>query len=307
MDQREALSFKWMNAAVEESADALTYTFTPTERLPHYGVPLGIVVIFAGLPLGLLGLVVYALVVTNANRPEWELALTVTFILQTLTWIAVIGSTFLGAFYHSWFRFPTVMRFTHTHLWYASKRVCEVEEVRGLRLFTYPASDATKIEGCLSLVIGEEVPSAKPEGFGGTHGMFNGFDPQDLRALAEDIHRRLTAFLHNQGMTARIEPLSVIETTEDDANAKIHTRPVARSLGGLISGMSVSILHNPWVGSVWCLLLLAGLYASAQLILAVFHFAFLIGHVVLAFMTFALLMYHLNYKRPSKKADPTEA
>jgi hypothetical protein len=324
MNAPDTLSLEGLHITVTQTADALTYTFTPQTSRPSWPpVPVFFVVVFIGFPLAILGLVVYALIVTDANRPSWELALTGSFVLQLVGWIVVGGWATLKVSlinFRSWFSASIVLAFTGAGVRHGGARVCELADVRGLRLFTYTEKiryladtalprdvppdpnllpippelapmapgerPPEKIEACLSLVIGEE---------GETHGLFGGFDVPALRALAEDVYRRLAAFRTDQGLLSALDPLSVIETTAEDAPKLSHTRPPAgRAFGSLAVG-AVHVLENRWAGLAWCLAMFAGLYGSARLVLAAgLSGALLAGHIVLGFVHFALLLGSLK-------------
>src|SRR5690348_7892834 len=90
MDSPETLSLEGLDVAVTETADALTYTFTPQHPGARAHFPAILVLLFIGFPLGLLVLVGYALDVTRGNRPEWERVLTGVFVVQVIVW-AVVG------------------------------------------------------------------------------------------------------------------------------------------------------------------------------------------------------------------------
>jgi hypothetical protein len=319
----DALSIEGLDITVTETADALTYTFTPrTSRSSWSTVPVFLVVFFIGFPLAVLGLVVHALVVTNANRPDWELALTGSFVLQLAGWLVVGGWATVEVSLLSLRRWRTtsvVLAFTDTGVRHGADRVCELADLRGLRLFTYAEKiryladvplprdvppdtrlppippelaplapgerPPEKIEASLSLVIGAE---------GGTHGLFGGFDVPALRALADDIQHRLAAFRSKQRLTSALDPLSVIETSEEDARKLSHTRPPSGSFRSLALG-AVHAFENRWAGLTWCLAMLAGVYGSGRLVLgAGLPVGLLAGHVVLGFGHFALLLGVLN-------------
>jgi hypothetical protein len=296
MSERETFPFDGMRVSVEETPDALTYTFAPRERRPPAVSPVSFVLVLVLFPLWYLALIVYAHSKV-ANRPEWEDFLTGVFAAQLLVWLVTGTAQCYQILRQSYRPYGIILQFTRTHLRHAGRRVCELEQVRGLRLFVYPASGKEQgtSEACLSLVIGEE---------GGTHGLFGGFDPQPLRALAEHIHRRLAAFRLNQGIMAPIDALSVIETTEDDATNQMHTRPATGSFGGFGLG-AMLILQNRWLGIAWCLTTLAGLFASARMIAAAgLGVPFLLGHGLLGLFTFFLLAYHLGLlDKPEKRPE----
>jgi hypothetical protein len=322
MNAPDTLSLEGLDITVTETTDALTYTFTPqTSRPVRSKFPLTLVVLVIGFPLGLLALVAYALIVTNANRPGWELALTGLFAVQLIGLLVSFGAAVLKMSFRSWFRPSIVLVFTDTGVRHGGDRVCELVDVRGLRLLTYtekiryladtalprdvpPAPGLPpippelapmapgerppeKIEAYLSLVIGAE---------GETHGLFGGFDVPALRALADDIHRRLAAFRANQGLLSALDPLAVIETTGEDAQKFSHTR--SKPASGPLA-LARAIVENRWAGSAWCLAMFAGLYGSAQLVLsAKLPAALLLGHLVLGATHFALLLGALNTSGP---------
>jgi hypothetical protein len=314
MSERETFTVEVTDVSVEETADALTYRFAPRDYKPQKGFSLVLLVVFVLYPLGLLALTVYARSKV-ANRPEWEDALTGVFLAQLLVWLVTGTIEYLRALRGSYRPFGIILKFTRTHLWHGVDRVCELEQVRGLRLFVYTATapppldprtetpnspaerPSPKPEACLSLVIGEE---------GDTHGLFGGFDPQPLRALAEHIHRRLAAFRLDQGIMAPLDALSVIETTEDDAMKQMHTRP-SRRFSGLRSGMML-VVQNRWAGIVWCATMLAGVFASGRMIGAAgISAAFLLPHSLLGLIHFYLLMFHIGGHGNQPKEERPEA
>jgi hypothetical protein len=304
MDEPETFRIEGMDVSVEESTDTLTYTFKPKDPASQPSVPFGLVVPLMIFPLGLLGLVGYAYSKT-ANRPEWEEILTGVFVVQMLVWF-VVGAVESILMFRWTLHSRTVVRFTHTHVWHTGDRVCEFEEVRGLRLFTYPATAERfdpegpgKLEACLSLVIGED---------GSTHGLFGGFDELQLRKLADDMHRRLAKFRFDQGIVAALEAISVVETTQDEAVKLMHTRP-ARGAFRMFASGAFSLLLSRVFGTMWCLAMFAGLYASGRLVAAAgFSGAFLLGHSLVGFVHFALLMaiwgQSSRQTPPQKQAEP---
>lgn len=285
MDERESFIVEKLGVTVEQSTDALTYTFQPKGPAFRPGLsffPGLLVLFFVGIPLVLLGLVGYAYSKTM-NRPQWEEVLTGVFVAQLFVWLVVgIGET-VTTLRWSLRGMTTVLRFTRTEVRHGGNRVCELEDIRALRLITFPATDeAGKVESCLSLVIGED---------GGTHGLLGGFEQHQLRILAEDVQRRLARFRFDQGIVSSLESLSVVEAATDEEAAKLmHTRPAQ---GGfrMFAGGAFSLLFNRFFGSLWCLAMFAGLVASARLVLAAgLHPAFLIGHIPIGLMHLALLL-----------------
>jgi|GEM_PF-4947179 len=272
-----------MTVAVEESSDVLTYKFTPRGSTARLGFPFALLLPLVVFPAGLLGLVFYASSRVE-NRPRWEEVLTGVFAAQMLVWLLVgmVESTVMLR----WTVFrshTTLLRFTATQVWHGGNRVCAPEQLRGLRLFVYPTleKESNKLEACLSLVIGDA---------GDTHGLFGGLEQEQLRTLAEDIQRRLTTFRFNQGILAALEALSVVETTADKASELMHTRPPT---GGfrLFATASLLLLQNRWVGSLWCIAMFAGLFATGHLILAAkLPKTFLFGHALVGFLHLAMLL-----------------
>ncbi len=213
----------------------------------------------------------------------------------------------------------TTLTFTAAGLRHGDRDVCELAAVRGLRLFVYPVAiqyladvplprtdspPATnrpllppefapippgerppdRTEAALSLVIGDE---------GRTHGLFGGFDPAALRTLADDIHRRLTAFRYNCGLTTPPDALGVVETTAEAVEELMHTLPPTGVRGRFVVGLLV--LTNRWVGVLWCAAMFAGLVASGRLIVAAgLNPALLAWHGLLGFIHLALLFFHLQ-------------
>jgi hypothetical protein len=316
-EEVETFTLDGMRVSVEETPDALTYTFAPQRRHPMAPSPVGFVFVLVLVPLGYLALVVYAHS-KIANRPEWEDFLTGVFAGQMLAWLVTGAAQCYQILRQSYRPYGIILQFTRTYLHHAGRRVCELEEVRGLRLFVYtapvrprvgepaPSEEPPKTEACLSLVIGEEVPSAKPDGFGGTHGLFGAFDAAPLRELAEHIHRRLAAFRPNQGIMAPLDALSVVETTESDAYDWMHTLPAKGTYGGF-SFAALLLLQNRWLGIGWSVAMFAGLYATMRVIAAAgLGQPFILPHCLLGVVHFFLLVIHINgpeipTKRPAAK------
>jgi hypothetical protein len=298
MTQRDSFTIGAMGVTVEESTDALTYTFLPHGAAYRPRIPLVLIVLFVGFPLALLGVTAYAYSKT-ANRPEWELALTALFAAQMLVWLVVgtVESVLMVRWSLQGIR--TELHFAHAGVRHGADPVCPLEEVRGLRLFTYPAmrgEELGKPEACLSLVVGEDD---------GTHGLLGGFEEHDLRTLADDIHRRLSALRSNQGMMTPLEPLSVVATTGDEAGQLMHTRPARGAR--LFAVFSFVMLFNRWVGTAWCLAMLAGLFASGRLAAAAgLNAAFLLGHGLVGFTHFALLVGLWTPQNPTPTEEKTE-
>ena len=313
MNNVETFTFEGVSASVEETADALTYHFV--QQKPPPGIsPVGFIFVLVLYPLALLAFVVYAHSKV-ANRPEWEDVLVGVFCAQLLVWLVTGTSQCYWLIRSSYRPSGTVLKFTRAHVWHGSRRVCELEQVRGLRLFVYsrvnlvptesPAqADATaappakravlETEACLSLVIGEE---------GHTHGLFGGCEADTLRAVAESIHRRLAAFRSNQGMMTTLDALSVIETTETDAVKLMHTRPTPDSLATYGLAGARFVFTNRWGGIAWSVAMFAGLFASVQMIGAAgFSAPFILPYGLLAFIHFFLLVYHLGLPdKPNKR------
>lgn len=296
-DEVETFTCDGTRVSVEETPDALTYTFAPQRRYPMAPSPVGFVFVLVLMPLGYLGLVVYAHSKV-ANRPEWEDFLVGVLAGQLLAWLVTGAAQCYQILRQSYRPYGIVLRFTRAHLFHAGTRVCELEEVRGLRLFVYtpaaPRTDAPgrtqepprpETEACLSLVIGET---------GDTHGLFGATDARPLRELAEHIHRRLAAFRLNQGIMAPLDAFSVVSTTENDAYDRMHTRPATGSYGGF-SFAALLLLQNRWLGIAWCVTMFAGLYASARTIAAAgLAQPFILPHCLLGLVHFFLLVIHIN-------------
>lgn len=287
MSRRETFTLEGMSGTVAESGDALAYTLRPLTRVARPPFPVSFVLVLVFLPLLVLACAVVALN-RAANRPEWELALSVVLVLQLLLWL-VAGAVQLALLFRMWFRANvTTLRFTRTHLWHGSACVCPLERLRGVRLFVYPSGDAR--EAHMSFVIDDDEQ---------THGVFGAFPEPALRAFAQELSGRAAAFCTNQGLMNTFAPLSVIETTEADAGAKMHTRaapPGARAAALSVLGL---IARNRPVGIVWCAVMIAGLTASARLTLGVgFKPAYLVGHAALGAFHFMLLAAHLRGRYP---------
>jgi hypothetical protein len=323
MNSPDTLSIEGLDITVTQTADALSYTFTPRKsRSSRSSWSMGLVflvVFIIGLPLAILGLVVYALVVTRASGRYWELALTGSFVLQLGGYLVVAGWATVKISLlslRSLRRTSIVLAFAGTGVQHGGDRVCDLADLRGLRLFTYtekiqyladialprdvpPAPGKLpippelaplapgerppeKIQAYLSLVIGKE---------GGTHGLFGGFDVPELRALADDIQRRLAAFRSNQGLESELDPLSVIETTEEDARKLSHTRSASGAFRSLVLGVALAVVNNPLVRTAWCLAMFAGLYGSARVVLAAqLPVGYLAGHILLGFAHLLVLI-----------------
>lgn len=298
MSNSETFPLEKLDVTVTETADALTYTFVPRERYWRPGLLVIPLLLFVAFPVALLSLVGYALVRTGANRPEWELALTAVFVVQALGWL-VFGFSTVWVLIRARLRPGTVLRFTRTNLWHGVNRVCELEQVRGLRLFTYPAGGehVGQTHACLSLVIGEDSR---------THGLLGGFPEQSLRAFADGLHRRLSAFRADQGLMAPLDALATVETTENEAEKLMHTRPATGSVRRVTGGVAQFVLGNRWAGIVWCVAVLAGLFATGRLIVdAGLSPAFLAGHATLGMFHFLLLAFHIqgHGQRPKKRPE----
>src|SRR5205814_6802910 len=116
-------------------------------------------------------------------------------------------------------------------------------------------SEPPQREAGLSVLVGEERR---------TYGLLGGFDPEELGKLADDLHRRLTAFRHEQGLVEPLDPVSVVETTSGEVEDAMNTLPPTGALRRF-AGAGFLLLRNRWTGTVWCLAMLAGLVASGSL------------------------------------------
>jgi hypothetical protein len=330
MDEPETLMVGDMSVSVEETDEALTYTFSPRPAARKPTFPVSVLVVFVLYPLGLMALTVYARS-RAANRPEWEDVLSGVLLAQLLVWL--IGGTSLYATVFVWpYRHSgVVLRFTRTHVWHGDYRICELEQVRGLRFFVYtsvtrylmdlslPRTDAAPDPKRIPLppefgaLPPDERPPSRPEAAlslvidGDTHSLAGGFDPDQVRALAEHIHRRLTKFRFNQGIVAALDPLSAVETTEDDVQKLTHTRPPV----GTVRRMNLAVLMIfgvRWTAIVWCTAMLAGLFASARLVVDTgLNGAFVLGYGPAAITHAVLLAFHLSVPQvKTKKGDPEE-
>jgi hypothetical protein len=326
MNKIETFPWEGMNVSVEETDDALAYTFRPRDRVKRPGLPLSFLFVLVVYPLALLVLVVYARSKV-ANRPEWEDFLTGVFLGQLLAWL-VVGTVQLSRMLSWWYRpFGTVLKFTRTHLWHGDTRVCELEQVRGLRTFVYETKPVVLLADSPLPRTGEPNPNAQPlppefapippeerppptreshlslviSEEGDTHGLFGAFDEVVLRGLAEHIHRRLSAFRLNQGIMEPFAALDVTETTEDEAAKLMHTRPAPESFASWGTAGMRLIFDNRWAGIVWCATIFAGVFASGRMIGAAgFSASYLLGHGLLAFVHFALFMGHIGGALPPK-------
>ncbi|MBM3981525.1 MAG: hypothetical protein FJ304_14810 [Planctomycetes bacterium] len=276
-----------MSATVEESADALAYTFRPLTRVARPTVPFSFALVLVFLPLLVLMSAVVALN-RAANRPDWELALSVVLVLQLLLWL-VAGAVQLALLLRMWFRSNvTTLRFTRTHLWHGPMCVCPLERLRGVRLFVYPSGDAR--EAHMSFVIGDDEQ---------THGVFGAFPGPALRAFAQDLSHRVAAFCANQGLMATLAPLSEVEATEADANERMHTLPAPPGLRAASLSVVGLVVRNRVIGSVWCVVLIAGLAASARMAVGVgLKPQYLVGHAIMGAFHVMLLLAHLRGQRP---------
>jgi hypothetical protein len=282
-----------LEVTVAETTDALTFALVPKRVGPRPPGALVVVLVAFGMPLGMVALVVYAVVITGANRPDWELALAGVVVFQLLAWLVTGGAGALRVALGLGLRHGATLSFTATHVYHAGARVCELTEVRGLRLFTYPVkiqylsdislprdtppvpnkppippelapipSDARppeKTEAALSLVIGEE---------GLTHGLLGGFDPTAVRAFADALQRRLASFRFNQGILAPLDQVGPVETTEQEVGELMNTRPHAGRVRAFTFAAFLAILNNPLLCILWCVAMLAGLYGSGRIVLA---------------------------------------
>jgi hypothetical protein len=286
----DTFSIEGLDISVTETTDALTYTFTPQNPKPKLKETIALVLVPFGYPLCVLALVVYALIISGANRPVWELVLTGLFVLQLVAWLVFLGSAILRTNLGSRFRKRVVLAFTGTSVRHGSDHVCELADVRGLRVFIYSMSGdpPDKFRAALSLVIGDES---------GTHGLLGRLDATGLRALADDMQRRLAAFRFNQGLQAALDPLAVVETTREDAARSLSTRsPTRRTFR---SRVTHTIVKKPWWAcSAWCVVMLAGLFSSGRLVLAVgLDPAFLAGHAGLVVIHLLLLAQWIKDKK----------
>jgi hypothetical protein len=319
MDIGDTISLDGVDVTVTETPGALTFTIVSNRAPRRPNGCLALVLVAVGVPLGLLALVVYALVRTEANRPEWELALTGLFVVQLVWWLGTTGGGAIRFGLGLGFR-PLTLRFTAAHVYHGGDWVCELAEVRGLRLFTYreqvqylsdlplprdtsPVPDKPpippelapmppdarppeKTEAGLSLVIGDE---------GQTHGLLSGFDPAAVRAFADALQLRLAAFRFNQGILAPLDPVAQVETTSQEVWNVMNTRPPVRRIRLFSAAATIAILGNPWLCLLWCAAMLAGLYGSGRLILAAgLRPTFLIGHLLLGAIHVLLLLAALD-------------
>jgi hypothetical protein len=328
MGEVETLTCDGMGVSVEETPDALTYTFAPQRHGPVPPAPVGFLFVLVLCPLGYLALVVYARAKAGA-RPDWEDFLTGVFAGQMIAWF-VTGAVLSGRLLRGAARPSRIaLEFTRTDVRHGGAAVCELERVRGLRLFVYtstprlladvplPRTESppapglvplppefapvaagerppAETEACLSLVIGEELFPAKSEGSGGTHGLFGGFAAGELRALAEHLHRRLAAFRFNQGVADPLDAFSVVETTGDEAAKLMHTRPGTGSRGRFDRAV-LSLLRYRRFGIAWSVTMLAGLYATARLIPAAgLAPSLVLPHCALGLFTVGLLILQVS-------------
>src|SRR4029079_7517323 len=136
MTQSDTFTVGNLGVAVEESADALVYAFAPRGAAYRPQVPLAIVLPFVGLARAVLGLTFYAYSKAT-NRPDWELALTAVFAAQLLAWL-ILGTVESGLMLRWSLRgIRTELRFASAGVRHGADRVCALEDLRGLRLFTY--------------------------------------------------------------------------------------------------------------------------------------------------------------------------
>lgn len=292
MRESETFTADGMRVSVEESADALAYTFLPRENLARPPAPVGFFVVMVLYPLGLLALVAYARSRVG-NRPEWEDVLLGALAAQLLVWLVTGAVQFYHIFLASAHPFGTVLKFTRNGVWHGRPRVCDLEQVRGLRLFVYPDPDRPGERNAgLSLVIDPE---------GQTLGLLGAFSELSLHELAEHIHQHLSQFRSDQGLMAALDALSVTEVaTDKDAADLMDTRP--STSGTAIPLDPLLILNVRWAGLLWCTTMLAGLFASVRVLFAAdFRTVFILPFCPLALFHFFLLVFHLSAQQKSNK------
>ena len=122
------------NSNVADVPD-LTYTFAPRLAGSQRGFPFILVFVLVVFPLALLALVAYAYSKV-ANRPEWEDFLVGVLSAQLLVWLVTGTNQCYWLIRSSYRPFGVVLKFTRAHVWHGI-RVCDLEQVRGLRLFVY--------------------------------------------------------------------------------------------------------------------------------------------------------------------------
>jgi hypothetical protein len=161
----DTLSVDNFGISVEQTIDSLTYTVAPRDQPKSTSLALACVVLVSfGYPLGTLAIVVTALLISSGNRPAWELALTGLFVFQLGLWLVRMGTLIRRMISGSRVNPGVVLAFTGESVKHGSERVCDLVDIRGLRLFVYPLSGDPpgRLRAALSLVIGDE---------NGTHGL----------------------------------------------------------------------------------------------------------------------------------------
>ncbi|MCS6864684.1 MAG: hypothetical protein RMJ56_17790 [Gemmataceae bacterium] len=289
MTEQNHFTVQQMSVTVTASPEALTYTFTPPAAGPRPRLSLLTLGVFVVVPLCLLAGVISAGVVNPVAEPRWSLLLSGTCLVQALIWltvgaIIVVEIVRLG-------QANVVLRFTPTAVWHQHHRVCRLSELRGLRLWHYHATTGPRAgqrEAYLSLLIGDTEQ---------THGLFGRFDEPQLLYLADDMHRRLTAFGFHQGLMPALEPLSIVACTEAEAVQQMNTRP-PHSISRSYAQRCLNLVGQPVTGTLWCLLMFAGLFASGQRMMdAELSHGWLLAHVVSGFLHVILLLGIWSSKR----------
>jgi hypothetical protein len=291
MGTTATLTVDKFSVSVEQTPDSLTYSISPRGQPKVTPLAVACVVLVPlGYPLATLAVVVYALILGGADRPAWELALTGLFALQLAAWLVRMAGVIRGMISSPGSTPVAVLTFTGGGVSYGGEQVCELADVRGLRLFVYPlrGDPPGKLRAALSLAVGEER---------GTHGLLGRLDAADLRALAEDMQRRLAALRWDQGLMPALDPLSVVETTRESTAKLMSTRPpAARTLRGRV-GRAVA-RHPLWAATAWGLVVLAGTFGSGRLVLAAgLRPGVLVGHVAVVFIYLLLLAQWVKARR----------
>jgi len=218
-------------------------------------------VVLAGVGIA----VAYALVTHGAGKPAWVIVLSWLFVAQTLGMaglgVLVLARQWLLSVLWRAKRMEMVFTreaFLHRTGGEADGPVCPLAEVRGFRVFL---SGGEERLGALSVVVGDARQ---------THGIFGGSVGEDMVTLARHLDGRLTAFRSRRGLTGRLDPVDVVEASEEEAAAGSHTLP-ARP-GGLLGrlfwrGWWVLAVH-PMACSVWFFGICAGAVGSAVVLAA---------------------------------------
>lgn len=297
----EALSLDTWQVTISSGPGEIRYSLrAPDPASPSgLGGPLGVLA-FCGFAWGLALAIVGRVLFFGPAGPGWAVALGWLFTAQMAVHLPLTGL--------SLWRYWTWRRLGRTDYVFTPDRVvicdddqvwalCLARELRGLQVFIYPDTAPDGHEAApepladLVLIVGDERLN---------FARYVGFPAADVRALAEELHRRLGPFRAEHGLPP-LEPLAVIETTGPEAEASWganrHSRP-GRSAGDFFKRCGraglLSMTQYPWLATVWGLGVFAGAAGAYRLLpgagggreavlLATFIYAVLLAAVWMAF------------------------